>query len=309
MIRPLQPRSLEIGYYREIKKTVDAWSQAVIANAHLLPAGNERTDGYFEDTFAFFLRAVRRTADQSINEIDFAKWFSDVSLFQWRNWMGEVKRKTRYELPATTPWHEEGIDRLGTQWINNNVRLIKGFSEQRDAKLKDAVFNAVTRGRSRKQLIDEILPSVRILNENGGATNLTAEQRADLIATDQILTANSQLNAQRMVNAKVAYYIWRGMDDARERPAHVRLNDMIFRVDGQPMTAADLKIVGRSGQAILTPGNETAPGIPVRCRCYAEAIFAGSIYDFGDENEGASAPASLPDFYTADNPAGRRLPE
>lgn len=285
MIRPLQPRSLEIGYYREIKKTVDAWSQAVVDHAHLLPSGTERTDGYFEDTFAFFLRAVRRTADTSITSIDFAKWFSDVSLFQWRNWQGEVKRKTRFELPATSPWREEGIERLGTQWINNNLRLIKGFSDQRDAKLKDDVFRAVTQGRSRQQLIDDILPSVRVLNAtNAGATRLTAEQRADLIATDQILTANSQLNAQRMVNAHVAYYIWRGMEDARERPAHNRLNDMIFRVDGQPMTAADLKAVGRPGQAILSPGIEQAPGIPVRCRCYAEALFVGSIYDT-DEGE------------------------
>lgn len=279
MFTPLQPRSLEIGYYRDIKSTVDAWSEAVVRYSAMLPAGDERTDGYFDDLYNAFIAAVTRDWDVAVQKVNFAGWFGQVSLFQWRNWMREVKAGTRYELPATQPYGEPGIARLANEWIFKNNDLIKGFKQQRDAQLREAVFRAVTQGRSRKQLIADILPSVRTLNETmAGATRLSAEQRADLIATDQILTANSQLNLQRQINAEVAYYIWRGMEDQRERPEHNALNNMIFRVDGQPMTAADLKIVGRTGQTKLTPGNEIYPGVPIRCRCYGETVFAGSIY-------------------------------
>lgn len=279
MFTPLQPRSLEIGYYRDIKTTVDAWSEAVIRYSSMLPSGTERTDGYFDDLWNAFQAAVTRDWDVAFEKIKFANWFGQVSLFHWREWGKQVKAGTKYELPATQPYGEPGIARLANEWILKNNYLIKGFKQQRDKQLREAVFRAVTQGRSREQLIKDILPSVRTLNATiAGATRLSAEQRADLIATDQILTANSQLNAQRMVNAGVDYYIWRGMEDQRERPAHNALNNMIFRVDGQPMTARDLKIVGRSGQGKTTPGAEIAPGVPVRCRCYAEAVFAGSIY-------------------------------
>lgn len=277
---PRQPRSLEIGYYRDIKTTVDAWSEAVIRYSAMLPSGTERTDGIFDDLWSAFEAAVTRDWDVEFEKIKFANWFGQASLFQWRNWMREVKAETRFELPATQPFGEPGIARLANEWILKNNDLIKGFKVQRDRQLRESVFRAVTQGRSREQLIKDILPSVRALNETvAGATRLSAEQRADLIATDQILTANAQLNQQRMINAEVMYYIWRGMEDQRERPAHNALNNMIFRLDGAPMTALDLRRVGRTGQTLLTPGAEIAPGIPVRCRCYGEAVFAGSIYD------------------------------
>lgn len=278
-MKPIQPRSIEIAYYREINSTVDAWNEAVIRYAGLLPAGDERQDGYFEDAFNMFRRAVTNDWKTAADKVGYASQFADIALFNWRNWAGQVKAKTKFELPATQPWGEPGISAIADRWIDRNVNLIKGFKEQRDDQLRDLVFQAVRQGRSRRQLIADILPNVTALNETvAGATRLTAKQRADLIATDQILTANSQLNTQRMNNAQVKYYIWRGMDDLRERPAHVTLNDNIFRVDGQPMTDEDLRIVGRPGQLLRTPGKEIAPGIPVRCRCYGEAIFAGSIY-------------------------------
>lgn len=283
MFKPKQPRNIEIGYYRDIKMTVDAWSEAVIRYQQLLPSGTERMDGYFDDAWNAFITAVTNDWNKAFERVNFADWFGRTSLFQWKEWGRQVKAGTVVTLPETQPFNEPGISRLANQWITTNTNLIKGFKEQRDAQLQAEVFRAVTQGRSREQLIKEILPSVTRLNETiAGSTNLNAYQRADLIATDQILTANSQLNDQRMANANVEYYIWRGMDDERERPAHVALNDNVFRRDGQPMTNADLKRVGRPNQTARTPGKEIAPGIPIRCRCYAEALFIGSDYNIED---------------------------
>lgn len=304
MFKPLQPRSIEIGYYGAIKTTVDAWSEAAIRYAGMLPSGNDRTDGYFDDLINAYFAALTRDWDIAAQNVKFANWFGQVALFNWREWGKQVKAGTKYELPATQPFSEPGISRLANEWILKNNDLIKGFKQQRDRQLRDAIFRGVTQGKSREQLIKDILPSVTRLNETmAGQTNLSAYQRADLIATDQILTANAQLGAQRMANAGVSYYIWRGMDDARERPAHVALNDLYFRLDGQPMTAADYKALGISGQKVATPGSEVAPGIPVRCRCFPEAVFEGSAYD-----PQAAQGNQLPGFYSAGNPAGRVLP-
>lgn len=278
MFKPLQPRSLELAYYGDVKKTVDAWDEAVIMYSSLLPSGDERLDSKFEDMIDRFMAAVTGEWDKAFAEINFAYRFGQVALFQWQNWRREVKAGTKFELPATQPYNEPGMRSLLDRWVNKNTDLIKGFKEQRDQQLIDKVHTAVMQGKSRKQLIAEILPNVRTLNETiAGATKLSADQRADLIATDQILTANAQLNQTRMDNADVEYYIWRGMEDSRERPMHVRLNNLVFRRDGQPMTDEDLRRVGKTGQRYRHPSeadpSASAPGIPVRCRCYGEAVF------------------------------------
>ncbi len=277
--RPLQPTSIELDYYRDIKDVVDIQTRAWMKYSGILPAGDERADGFSDEMDRFF-RAVWDEINPWFAMDVFSRRFADTQLFNWRNWRNQVKAGTKYELPAVQPASEKGMQRLYNEWVDTNVSRIKGFLEQRDDVLRDKVFQAVTTGRSRKQLINDILPSVRVLNEISG-TNLTAYQRADLIATDQILTANAQLTDQRMRNAGVKYYIWRGMDDGRERPSHVALNDHYFRVDRQPMTKKDFKIVGVAGPE--TPGSEIAPGVPIRCRCYAQADFKGSDFDFGED--------------------------
>lgn len=279
-VRPLQPTSLEVQYSREIRRTVDAWSEAVIRYQALLPDGTERQDGYFEDAMALFLKAVTRDWQAVVDTVPFAKIFADTSLYRWRQWKRQVDSGTKVTLPTVQPFNEPGIARLADRWISDNMSRIKGFKEQRDQQLTDLIFDGVSKGLGRKQLAAQILPSVKALNATvAGQTRLSAEARAELIATDQILTASSRLDEQRMRNAHVDYYIWEGMDDGRERPAHLKLNDNVFRVDGKPMTDADLKRVGRPNQQMRTPGAEIAPGIPVRCRCYRSPLFDGSDYD------------------------------
>lgn len=279
-VRPLQPTSLEVQYSREIRRTVDAWSEAVIRYQALLPDGTERQDGYFEDAMDLFLKAVTRDWQAVVDTVPFAKIFADTSLYRWRQWKRQVDSGTKVTLPTVQPFNEPGIARLADRWISDNMSRIKGFKEQRDQQLTDLIFDGVSKGLGRKQLAAKILPSVKALNATvAGQTRLSAEARAELIATDQILTASSRLDEQRMRNAHVDYYIWEGMDDGRERPAHLKLNDNVFRVDGKPMTDADLKRVGRPNQQMRTPGAEVAPGIPVRCRCYRSPLFDGSDYD------------------------------
>lgn len=279
-VKPLQPRSLEISYTKQIQRTVDAWSEAVIRYQNLLPDGHQRMDGYFEDAMNLFLRAVTKDWQAVLDTVPFTKIFADTSLYKWRQWKRQVDKGTKVTLPTVQPFNEPGIARLADRWIAGNITRIKGFKEERDQQLQDLIFDGVSKGLGRQQLADKILPSVKALNATvAGRTRLSAEARAELIATDQILTASSQLDEQRMRNAHVAYYAWEGMDDGRERPAHLLLNDNIFRLDGLPMTDEDLRRVGRPNQQMRTPGAEIAPGIPVRCRCYRSPLFDGSDYD------------------------------
>lgn len=274
----IQPRAIEIDLYRDIMDVQAVWDAAVKQHINMLPVGTERMDGSFSDAMNQFFAAVSTYTSPVIERFaaqTLSKRWADVSLFNWKQWTEEVKSGTSFELPAVQPFSEPGIADKADQWIDDNVARIKGFEFERNQKLRALVQTGVRSGWSRKQLaaaLEEEIPKL-------SGTNLSVEARADLIATDQILTANSDLTKQRMENAQVSYYTWRGMADARERPDHVALNDNVFRLDGQPMTDEDLKIVGREGQTLRTPGAEIAPGVPIRCRCYREAVWKGSDFD------------------------------
>lgn len=275
-LKIIQPKALELAYYREIMGVLHEQDTLFKRYVNLLPNQGERLDDWSSDLDRFF-RAVQAGVSAAIDRARVAKAFTDTSLFNWRMWGRQVREGTDFELPKTNPWGEPGIDELGKEWIQDNIRRIKGFTDERNGGLRKAITDAIQRGASREELAALILRKGYL--NNLSSTRLSDAQRADLIATDQILTANADLTTQRMRNAKVKYYIWRGMDDSRERPEHVQLNDSVFRVDGKIMTERDLKAVGKQGQIMRTPGAEIAPGRAIRCRCYAEAIFDGSDYD------------------------------
>lgn len=63
---------------------------------------------------------------------------------------------------------------------------------------------------------------------------LACANRAVLIATDQVGKANSAVSMQRMSDYGTRKYRWRGAMDARERKAHVEIEEKNFDLDHPP---------------------------------------------------------------------------
>ena len=285
---PAQPRALELQHFRDIDSIHVAMKQAINQNIGLAGAmPNIRGDadpGEWSFVNAVVV-AITTQRDRITQQLQTR--FEQVSHFNWVQWARNVKKSTKHELQEIRPWSEPGIDIQGQIWVRDNVALITNMSAQMEADFQRVVHDAVRQGLSRVQLKKIIMDQV---DGFGGIRGMSAEQRADLIATDQILKANSDLTAQRQKNAGVLYYRWRGVLDNRERHEHVALEGMYFRVDGKNMTAADLKAVGAEGQIFTHPSQSDSqaerPGRAVRCRCGAETVFKGSAVDFeGLEDE------------------------
>lgn len=281
----IQPRAIELQYSRDIREIHEAMKRAIRQNLSLVDAlpniRNDADPGQWSFVNAI-AAAITLARDGVLGKLQTK--FEQISHFSWVQWARTVKKKTGHALQEIRPWSEPGIDVQGQLWVRDNISLITSMSGQMEADFNRVVYDAVKRGLSKNQLKAAILEKV---DSFGGINGLSAEQRADLIATDQILKANSNLLNQRQRNAGVRYYTWHGVRDNRERLSHVALEQCVFRVDGQPMTDEDLRIVGKEGQQFRHPSESdptaSMPGQPVRCRCTATTNFKGSVFDIGED--------------------------
>lgn len=179
--------------------------------------------------------------------------------FNDRQWRAVFKYGTRNELPPVAgqsipqpkafgsmginiyrnePWLAEMMD----VWVSENTSLITRIPADQVANMEDIIRRAVINGSSSKTLKEDILAQFDM-----------AEKRARLIAEDQIGKANAALTRQRLKDAGIERYVWRGVMDSRERPAHKAREGKDYPVgyehdDGQIGTA-------------------------IRCRCWPDPVF------------------------------------
>lgn len=123
-----------------------------------------------------------------------------------------------------------------------NIALIKSIPVQALASLQGKIVDAVRTGKTLKD-------TQAMIRDQYGIT----DRRAELIARDQIGKLNGQLTRMRQEAMGITKYKWRGILDARERPEHVRRENVEFAWDKPP--------------------DDGHPGEPIRCRCSAEPVL------------------------------------
>lgn len=144
-------------------------------------------------------------------------------------------------------------------FASENVALIKGIT----TKLADDVEGATLRSLQKGILAEDLAAD---LEDRFGY----AEDRAKLIARDQIGKLNGQINASRQQELGVTRFRWRTVKDERvtgtpggpyekSEPSH-------YDLDGEIFEYADPPPANRDG----SPG---LPGEPINCRCYAEPVL------------------------------------
>lgn len=136
------------------------------------------------------------------------------------------------------PWLRE----MQSTWIQTNTQLIKSIPQQHLDDVSKLTQEAVEKGWRIETLTKKIQDRYHI-----------PENRAALIATDQVGKANSGLSMQRMRDYGIRKYLWRGAMDARERKLHVEREGMEFDIDHPPV--------------------DGPPGYAIRCRCWPEPVW------------------------------------
>lgn len=144
---------------------------------------------------------------------------------------------------------EPGIEAEIADFRRANALLVKGIGEEAARRLETVVTDAVKNGTSTRDL-------AALINKEFGYN----QNRAALIARDQIGKLNGNINRVRQTTAGIKAYTWNANLDSRVRPTHRERNGKVF--------------------SWAKPPADGHPGQPIRCRCTANPVFLDE-YDFG----------------------------
>jgi SPP1 gp7 family putative phage head morphogenesis protein len=146
---------------------------------------------------------------------------------------------------------DKGLQKLLDDRIVENVKLIKSIPKEYFTRVRVAI----TQGRRKGDLDFSIKKDVdKLLKEVGKIGEIT-ENRAKLIARDQVSKTNSALNEFRQQDIGVTHYTWRTSGDERVREEHKANNGKKF--------------------AWKSPPSKTGhPGHDVQCRCIPDPDYS-----------------------------------
>lgn len=156
--------------------------------------------------------------------------------------MSTAKRALGVDLSAVV--RQEDLGDYLRAAATRNAALIKGLSDDMVKRVQQVATDAVINGRSAKDLKSEMTRQFHF-----------GDNRAKLIARDQIGKLNSDLNRIRHQQAGIEEYTWRTSHDERVRRLHRELDGKVYKY-GKPTGAEE----------------GLPPGQPIQCRCVAQAI-------------------------------------
>lgn len=159
------------------------------------------------------------------------------------------------DVYRSEPW----LARLQENWIADNTRLIKGLTDSHINNIERVIREGVMGGQSQRTI-------AKALQALGGIS----ENRAKLIAADQVGKANGALTQHRHEDLGVTRYKWSDSDDRRVRRTHAANNGQIFEWKKGPAN---------------TKGRH--PGQEIRCRCSAIPVLS----DVAAGRAGTSTPS------------------
>jgi len=165
----------------------------------------------------------------------------------------ELERVLAIDIRRVQP----GMQGLVNSWREQNVNLIE---------------SGIRAGATSKKLRPSMLSDISRVIERGHADGLRVEQlaggiaerfgvsksRAELIARDQTLKLNAQVNQARQTQVGITRYRWSTSGDSNVRDGHQRLNGDVFEWASPPDVG---------------DGRHEHPGGDFQCRCVAVPVF------------------------------------
>ena len=154
--------------------------------------------------------------------------------------------KSVFGVELKQPSNPRKYETTKTIWVSQNTTLIKSINDQIMEKIRYSLSQKIISTANKEQTIAALAKDIQEIAR-------VSENRAVLIATDQVGKLNSQLMQYRQVNAGVYRYIWVTMNDKRVRPAHAARHGVSYRWDNPP--------------------DGGHPGWAIRCRCVAQPMY------------------------------------
>lgn len=242
--RPTPPTAIKLGYAGALVDVTAgafplAWAELERVVRPMLE-GNRGDDDRVN-------RAIDRASDAFFRSFDQAKVEAAARLTAARSsrLTGEnLARQARSALGIDIFQREPRLEAIVPAFISENVALIKSVPNRFFDEVEKLAANAVRTGRRWEDLAKDIQERTGI-----------AEDRARLIARDQVGKLVGQLADERHKDLGLTHFIWRTVRDDRVREEHEALNGDRFEIGvGDP--------------------DEGLPGEAINCRCYEEPDFS-----------------------------------
>ncbi len=139
------------------------------------------------------------------------------------------------------------------QFTSENIALIKTVPQTYFAQVEQRVLAGIAAGSRHEEIAEQIEERLGV-----------ARDRAKLIARDQVLKFNGELNEVRQQDLGITSYIWRTSDDSRVRDHHEERDGETYEWANGPGDASD-------------PGDGEHPGQGINCRCWADPLLEGLV--------------------------------
>lgn len=232
------PTTPETEYRAAIKKLIkQLHAVAIIADGTREAVAN-RIITSLEDEY----RSIRNGNVPDISD-KFVRSISKINRSRWVTILRRNLLRARADDYVSRESLLGGPREIISDAIASNVDLVTDVLDEQRRLLRNTILDEFS--NPKESLVDRIKP---ILDKGNN--------RASLIADDQTAKINSRLSKYRFELADVEEYEWSNSRDEKVRKLHISINGIIYRWD-QP-TGAE---------------NGDIPGVPIRCRCVALAVF------------------------------------
>jgi SPP1 gp7 family putative phage head morphogenesis protein len=233
---PRQPRALELEYTASLVAIVRSWSAKVRRAVMPHIDAYARQDVLFGPAGAAFnqLRAEVQSVERTSRAAER---------------MGrKIDRFAREEMQRTVAISAgDEFTTLIDRFRRANVELVKSVQYRQLDELEALLSNAGTM-------------SVDVLSDRIIERFAVSESRAALIARDQTLKLNSQIQQEQQKQAGVEQYVWLAIGDSRTREDHADLNGTTHDWSMPPVVDEET-------------GRRAHPGQDINCRCQAIPVI------------------------------------
>ncbi len=260
--RQASPKMLSLDYARELLKITELMRRAFEPLLRALPgilesaARERRVDSAHADAgetrrIRQLIEQARRTMAETVKVDELERLARTIARRTASFNRVQLGNQVKSALGADVFLADRALAPLTEAFVDANVGLIKNIGDKLASDIEASTMRAVQSGKLHPDLAEELEARFGF-----------SEERAKLIARDQVGKAYGQINSARQRELGVEKFIWRTVKDERVRPEH---EDR----DGETYTYDD-------------PPDGELPGEPINCRCYAEPVFDAILAESED---------------------------
>lgn len=188
----------------------------------------------------------------------------EVSEFELRQWQSTMQKIVGIELYAAESWLRDELQAFTIQ----NVELIHKLTDDLASDVGTIVNSGFRAGKRHETIRNELL-GTNLEGLDHVPALRKVENRAKLIARDQVAKLNSELNHLRQEQVGLELYVWRTSLDERVRASHDLLDGMYCKWDDAIVYSQD----GVNWKPRTSSMFHGHPGEDYQCRCVAEPVF------------------------------------